>query len=61
MAIRRRFLARIAGRLLVARPKRITSGDLAKADFKTTQRMGLRFTDRIRDVFRFKWLKTNKE
>jgi hypothetical protein len=32
--------------------------DLKRADFKTsTQNMGIRFSDRIRDVFRFKWIK----
>jgi hypothetical protein len=32
--------------------------DIKRADFKTsTQRMGVRFTDRIRNVFRNRWLK----
>lgn len=32
--------------------------DIDRMEFKTsTQRMGVRFTERIRDVFRFKWLK----
>jgi hypothetical protein len=32
--------------------------DLKRADFKTsTQRLGVRFTESIRRVFRFKWLK----
>ena len=35
-----------------------TTRDLKDADFPTsTQWMGVRFSDRIRDVFRFKWLK----
>ena len=35
-----------------------TTADLQRAEFKTsTQRLGIRFTERIRDVFRFKWLK----
>ena len=35
-----------------------TTEDLSKADFKTsTQGMGVRFNERIRDVFRFKWIK----
>lgn len=44
---------------MASRPAgRITSDDLAKAEFKTsTQRLGVRFTDRIRGVFRFKWVK----
>jgi hypothetical protein len=32
--------------------------DLKNADFKTgTQSMGIRFTERIRDVFRFRWIR----
>jgi len=32
--------------------------DLKDADFPTSaQRLGVRFTDRIRDVFRFRWVK----
>ncbi|OHB77506.1 MAG: hypothetical protein A2Z25_12500 [Planctomycetes bacterium RBG_16_55_9] len=32
--------------------------DLRRADFKTsTQRLGVRFSEKIRDVFRFRWLK----
>jgi len=32
--------------------------DYERAEFKTsTQRMGLRFTERMRDVFRFKWIR----
>ncbi len=55
----RRLLGRAVGWLLASRPAgRITSDDLAKAEFKTsTQRLGVRFTDRIRGVFRFKWVK----
>jgi len=35
-----------------------TTDDLRRADFKTsTQRMGVRFTDKIRNVFRNRWLK----
>jgi len=35
-----------------------TAADLKRAEFKTsTQRLGIRFTERIRDVFRFKWLR----
>jgi hypothetical protein len=31
--------------------------DLRRADFPTsTQRLGIRFVERIRDVFRFRWL-----
>jgi hypothetical protein len=35
-----------------------TIKDVERLDFKTsTQRLGVRFTDRIRDVFRFRWIK----
>ena len=35
-----------------------TVEDLKRAEFKTsTQRLGLRFTERIREVFRFRWLR----
>jgi len=39
-------------------PAEPTVDDLRRADFKTsTQRLGIRFTERIREVFRFKWLR----
>jgi len=39
-------------------PSRPTSADLLRTEFKTsTQRLGIRFTERIRDIFRFRWLK----
>jgi hypothetical protein len=45
-------------RLFGRNKDKITSEDLKRADFKTsTQGMGIRFTERIREVFRFKWLK----
>jgi hypothetical protein len=32
--------------------------DFKRADFKTsTQHLGIRFSEKIRDVFRFRWLK----
>jgi hypothetical protein len=35
-----------------------TVDDLRRAEFKTsTQRLGIRFTEKIRNVFRCKWLK----
>ncbi|MHC4844107.1 MAG: hypothetical protein ACYTFM_06320 [Planctomycetota bacterium] len=38
-----------------------TGEDLKQAEFKTsTQGMGIRFTDKIRDIFRFKWIKLRK-
>jgi hypothetical protein len=43
-------------------PEKPGADDLKRADFKTsTQRLGVRFSEKIRDVFRFKWLKlTNR-
>ena len=39
-------------------PPKPTAVDLQRAEFKTsTQRLGIRFTERIRDVFRFRWLR----
>ena len=39
-------------------PARPTVDDLQRAEFKTsTQHLGIRFTERIRDVFRFRWLR----
>lgn len=39
-------------------PPKPTVADLQRAEFKTsTQRLGIRFTERIRDVFRFRWLR----
>jgi hypothetical protein len=38
-----------------------TTADLHHAEFKTsTQHLGIRFTERIRDVFRFKWLRKQR-
>jgi hypothetical protein len=35
-----------------------TQDDLRRVDFNaSTQRLGIRFSKKIRDVFRFKWLK----
>ena len=55
------FLGSIAGRLLSlfgdvsTKP---TIEDLQKMEFtSSTQHLGLRFTEKIRDIFRFKWLK----
>jgi hypothetical protein len=43
---------------LFSRKPMVTSSDLKAADFPTsTQRMGLRFTDKLRDAFRPRWLR----
>lgn len=55
------LLALIAGLLLSIfgkSPAKPTPADLQQAEFKTsTQRLGIRFTERIRNVFRFKWIR----
>jgi hypothetical protein len=55
------FLGWFAGLLLSIRgksPAKPGNEDFKKLDFGTsTQRLGIRFTERIRDVFRFHWLK----
>jgi hypothetical protein len=39
-------------------PRKPVADDLNRADFKTsTQRLGIRFSEKIRDVFRFRWIK----
>jgi hypothetical protein len=36
----------------------VTRADLKKQDYSTsTQRLGVRFTERVRDVFRFRWIR----
>jgi hypothetical protein len=38
--------------------KKLKSKNLKEIDFSTsTQKMGVRFTDRIRDIFRHRWVK----
>jgi len=55
------FLGLLAGGLLSIfgkSPAGPTTDDLKRAEFKTsTQRLGIRFTEKIRDVFRFRWLR----
>jgi hypothetical protein len=55
------FLSLLAGLLLSIfgkSPAKPTTADLQRAEFKTsTQRLGIRFTERIRDVFRLRWLR----
>ena len=54
------WLGAVAGRALTLFGKRAkpATDDLQRAEFKTsTQRMGVRFTDKIRNVFRSRWLK----
>ena len=54
----------IAGGLLSVfgkSPAKPTVEDFRRAEFKTsTQRLGIRFAERIRNVFRFRWLRVSK-
>jgi hypothetical protein len=51
-------VAGLLSRLRLKRTPRMTSDDLRRHDYPiSTQRMGIRFTERIRDTFRFHWLK----
>ena len=41
-------------------PPKPSTKELDKMEFKTsTQRLGIRFSEKIRDVFRFKWIRRN--
>ncbi len=55
------FLGLLAGGILSMFGKlrsKLTPDDLKKVEFKTsTQRLGVRFTERIRRVFRARWLR----
>jgi hypothetical protein len=52
------FLAGLMAAVFGTKIAKPSLEDLKRAEFTTsTQRLGMRFTDRIRDVFRFKWLK----
>jgi hypothetical protein len=52
------FLAAGLAALFGKSPAKPTAEDLSRMEFKTsTQRLGVRFTEKIRDVFRFRWIK----
>ena len=52
------YAASLLSRLRIGRTPKATSDDLRKHDYPLgTQRMGIRFTEYIRDTFRFRWLK----
>lgn len=55
-----RRLGLIAGFImrLFSKPHKKSDEQIAKEEFKTsTTRMGLTFTEKIRNTFRFRWLK----
>lgn len=55
------FLGSLIGLFLSVfgrRPSRPAADDFRRMEFKTsTQHLGVRFTEKIRNVFRFKWLR----
>jgi hypothetical protein len=57
----RSFFGLLAGALLSIfgkSPPKPTVDDLKRMEFKTsTQRLGIRFTEKIRNIFRFRWLR----
>jgi hypothetical protein len=59
------FFGLLAGGLLSLfgrTPAKPGIDDLKRADFTTsTQRLGISFGEKIRDVFRFRWLKVSRK
>jgi len=58
--MKKRILGSIAGRvlLLFGRKEKVSDKEALNSDFKTsTQKMGVRFNEKIRDVFRHRWLR----
>ncbi len=52
----------VFARLFGRRIPRMTSEDLRRHDYPvSTQRMGVRFTERMRDTFRFRWLRRTSD
>ena len=57
-ALRLGLTAALISRLFQTRLPDVTSEDLGKRDYSTsTQRMGIRFTERIRNAFRHRWIR----
>jgi hypothetical protein len=52
------FLAGLIASVFAKNASRTKSADLAKTEFKiSTQKLGLTFTEKIRRIYRLKWLK----
>jgi len=62
---RRKYLGVIAASLmsvLTLRRARADSGRISRMEFNTSgRRMGLRFPERLRDIWRHRWLKLRKQ
>ena len=55
------WLAALLGGLSRRKARPIGANDLKAHDHSTsTQRLGVRFTERIRETFRFRWLKRTR-
>jgi hypothetical protein len=55
------FIAGILAAAFGAKTAKPTTEDLKRTEFSTsTQRLGVRFTERIRNVFRFKWVSSRR-
>ena len=55
-----KILGSIGGRILLlfGRKQKTSDSEAIKSDFKTsTQKMGISFSDKIRNVFRHRWIK----
>lgn len=57
-ALRLGFAGAVLLRWFGRRSSCVTTDDLGRHEYATsTQRIGIRFTDRIRDTFRFRWIR----
>ena len=55
------YVAGLLARLRIGRRQKATPDELRKHDFPAgMQRIGVSFTERIRDTFRFRWLKQSR-
>ncbi len=52
------FLGGLIAQLSKTAPPDVTRADLHRQDYSTsTQRLGVRFTERVRNVFRLRWIR----
>lgn len=57
-ALRLGLVGGLLARLFRTRLPEVTCEDLQRNDYSTsTQRMGVRFTERVRNAFRFRWIR----
>ena len=54
------FIAATISGIFAKTPRKLRADEMGKSEFKTsTQKLGVRFTERIRNIYRHKWLKKN--